>query len=165
MTLKWLTSTGKSHVSLWKKLFSKFRNSKKHVFKEIFDKVPQGLVLGLLLFLIYIYIYIYIYINNIVLEIESICKILPNDRPFFTVVMTTDNHKMLCMKIWIFFVSGPTNAKCFLILILINKNRRFIFHENKFIPQISHHLLLATQFKYALLRNASFFYTVISILF
>ena len=78
MILKWLIFTGKSHVSLWKKLFCKFKNSKKHVFREIFDKVSQGLVLGLLLFLKYI--------NDIFLENESICKIFADNRSFFTVL-------------------------------------------------------------------------------
>ena len=34
MTLKLLISTGKSYLSLWKKLFWEFRNSKKHIFRE-----------------------------------------------------------------------------------------------------------------------------------
>ena len=46
--------------------------------KSYCDKVLQWLVLAPLLFLLYI--------NDIFLEIESICKIFVDDRPFFTVV-------------------------------------------------------------------------------
>ena len=93
--------------------------------------------------------------NNNFLETESICKIFADDRPFCTVV--DDDAQSQNTVYEDFFVSWPTSGICFLILIFINKKRKFVFHENEFIPQISHQVLLTTQFKYALLRNASFF--------
>ena len=118
--------------------------------KSYCDKDPQGLVVGPVLFLIYT--------HNIFLGIESVCKNFAHDRPFVTVA-DNGTQSQNCVNEEFFVsepVSGTINGKCFLIPILINKQLPFIFHKNKFNPHISH-VLSTTQFKDALLRNATFF--------
>ena len=105
-------------------------NGQTSEWRDIISGVPQGAVLGPLLFLIYI--------NDLPDDLTSFGKIVADDTSLFSKV---HNINKSANELNGDLANGPTNGKCNLILIPINKQMKLSFLVNLIQQTFSIHLL------------------------